>query len=69
MLSGMPIWTPLSGSFSKLKEVRMTGSYAAGTLTVEATSILSKNLVTSTNKFIDGKWVFSKSKPVPLKNE
>ena len=63
------IWHGVAGINSKLKSARITGSYLDGTLAIEMTSILGKNIITSTNNFIDGNWVVSQSKSVPLEKK
>jgi hypothetical protein len=44
----------------------ITGSYSKGTLAVESTSIIGRNLFARTNRFIDGKWIASDSKRIPF---
>jgi hypothetical protein len=67
--SGRVIWTPSNGVFSKITAKRMTGSYSAGTLAVEVTSIRGSYVKTQTNSLIGGKWVVSESEPVLLESE
>jgi len=54
------------GSFSRMTAKHMTGSYSKGTLAVEATLIRNDHIITKTNRLIDGKWIVTESKPVPV---
>ena len=57
---------PSIGGFGMVTAAHIAGSYSKGTLAVESTFILSRYLFTRTNRFINGRWIATESKPVPF---
>jgi hypothetical protein len=63
------LWAPARGSSSKLDRVRMTGSYPDGTLAVEVTSIAGGKMFTTTNRYVNDRWVVSEGEPRPVPDQ